>query len=66
MPRSHLTPTMLALIPIALGIPAGASAPEILVEGLLDALAERFHLRVRAVGPGEEDVHFGIPKALTG
>ncbi|MBN1476826.1 hypothetical protein JXA47_08735, partial [Candidatus Sumerlaeota bacterium] len=26
MPRSHLIPTMLALIPIALGIPAGTHA----------------------------------------
>ncbi len=50
----------------SLGLTAGASAPETLVEGLLDALAGRFTLRVQATGPGEEDVHFGIPKALTG
>jgi 4-hydroxy-3-methylbut-2-enyl diphosphate reductase len=50
----------------SLGLTAGASAPEFLVDGVLDALANRFTLRVQAAGPGEEDVHFGIPKALTG
>lgn len=49
-----------------LGITAGASAPEILVEELLDALGERFDLAVEEIRVAEENIVFSIPKALVG
>jgi 4-hydroxy-3-methylbut-2-enyl diphosphate reductase len=49
-----------------LGLTAGASAPEALIEELIAALAERFDLRIEEAGAGEEDVRFSIPKALAG
>ena len=47
-----------------LGLTAGASAPEILVQGLIEALCVRFRTQVEEVSVREEDVHFAIPKAL--
>ncbi len=47
-----------------LGITAGASAPEILVEEVLDTLRERFDLRVEEDGSIVEDVHFKLPRVL--
>ncbi|TDI68339.1 MAG: 4-hydroxy-3-methylbut-2-enyl diphosphate reductase [Alphaproteobacteria bacterium] len=49
-----------------LGLTAGASAPEVLVQGLLSALSLRFRTHVEEVSVREEDVHFSIPKALMG
>ena len=49
-----------------LGITAGASAPEILVEELVDALSRRFKTSVEEVTVKEEDVTFAIPKVLVG
>ncbi len=40
----------------SLGVTAGASAPEVLVEEVLDAFAERYHLMVETVSAAEEDV----------
>src|SRR5262249_31320292 len=40
----------------SLGITAGASAPEILVEEILDAFAQRFDLEVEAVSTADESV----------
>jgi 4-hydroxy-3-methylbut-2-enyl diphosphate reductase len=48
-----------------LGLTAGASVPELLVERLLDALAERFSLTVETVTTASEDgISFALPKAL--
>ena len=47
-----------------LGITAGASAPEVLVEEVLDAFAERFALSVETVSAAEEDMFFPLPRAL--
>jgi 4-hydroxy-3-methylbut-2-enyl diphosphate reductase len=47
-----------------LGLTAGASAPEILVQGLIEALGTRFRTQVEEVSVREEDVYFSIPKAL--
>lgn len=47
-----------------LGLTAGASAPEILVQGLIEALGMRFRTQVEEVSVREEDVYFSIPKAL--
>lgn len=48
----------------SLGVTAGASAPEVLVEELLDAFAEHFSLAVETVTAAEEDVFFPLPRAL--
>jgi 4-hydroxy-3-methylbut-2-enyl diphosphate reductase len=48
-----------------LGITAGASAPEILVESLLDALNARYQVTVEEVAPVRETVTFKLPRLLT-
>ena len=48
----------------SLGVTAGASAPEILVEEILDALSERFELSLNTVTTATEDVSFPLPRAL--
>jgi len=47
-----------------LGITAGASAPEILVEEIIDAFAERYDVSVETVSSAEEGVFFPLPRAL--
>jgi 4-hydroxy-3-methylbut-2-enyl diphosphate reductase len=47
-----------------LGITAGASAPEVLVEEILDALAKRYTLQIETVTAAEEDVFFPLPRPL--
>ena len=47
-----------------LGITAGASAPEGLVEEIIDAFAERFSVRVETVSTADESVFFPLPKDL--
>lgn len=46
------------------GITAGASAPEILVNEIIDALRERFDVTVEPVVTANEDVEFNIPRVL--
>ncbi len=48
-----------------LGITAGASAPELLVQELIEALKESYDVTVREVAVTTEDVHFSLPRALT-
>ncbi len=48
----------------SLGITAGASAPEILVEEIMDAFAERFELHVETVSTADEAVFFPLPREL--
>jgi 4-hydroxy-3-methylbut-2-enyl diphosphate reductase len=48
----------------SLAVTAGASAPEILVEEVLDAFAERFDLAVETVHTAHEDVFFPLPRQL--
>lgn len=48
----------------SLGVTAGASAPEVLVEEILDAFAERYTLHVETVTAAQEDVFFPLPRAL--
>jgi len=47
-----------------LGISAGASAPEVLVDELIDACRRRFDVKVEEVRVIEENIHFNIPKSL--
>ncbi|MEO1280980.1 MAG: 4-hydroxy-3-methylbut-2-enyl diphosphate reductase [Pseudomonadota bacterium] len=48
----------------AVGLTAGASAPEVLVEEVIDALAQRYTLTVEAVTTANETVAFNIPREL--
>ena len=48
----------------SLGVTAGASAPEILVEEILGAFSERFELTLNTVTTATEDVSFPLPRAL--
>jgi 4-hydroxy-3-methylbut-2-enyl diphosphate reductase len=48
----------------SLGVTAGASAPEILVEEVLDAFAERYDISVETVSTADENVFFPLPKEL--
>ena len=48
----------------SVGVTAGASAPEDLVEGLIAAIASRFEARVEEVRVTKEDVVFKLPRVL--
>ena len=48
----------------SLGITAGASAPEVLVEEIIDAFAERFSVSVESVSTADESVFFPLPREL--
>jgi 4-hydroxy-3-methylbut-2-enyl diphosphate reductase len=48
----------------SLAITAGASAPEILVEEIMDAFAERFDLDVETISTADEAVFFPLPREL--
>ncbi len=47
-----------------LGITAGASAPEVLVEEIIDAFAERYAVSVESVTTADESMFFPLPKSL--
>ncbi len=47
-----------------LGITAGASAPEALVEEVIDAFAARYDVSVELVSTAQEDVTFMLPRSL--
>ena len=46
------------------GVTAGASAPEVLVEGVLDALSQRFDVVAEEVETVRETVSFKLPRVL--
>jgi 4-hydroxy-3-methylbut-2-enyl diphosphate reductase len=46
------------------GLTAGASAPEMLVQGVLARLADTFALDVEEVGATRETVTFKLPRAV--
>ena len=48
----------------AVGISAGASAPEILVEEVMAAFNERYHSKVENILTIEENVTFKVPAIL--
>lgn len=50
--------------PETIGVTAGASAPEVLVQEVLDAFHERFDVKVREVDGVSEDVIFKLPRVL--
>lgn len=47
-----------------LGLTAGASAPEVLVQEVLDALKERYDVAIEEVTTATEEVVFKLPRAL--
>jgi 4-hydroxy-3-methylbut-2-enyl diphosphate reductase len=47
-----------------LGITAGASAPEVLVEEIIGAFAERYSISLETVSAASEDVFFPLPRPL--
>ena len=49
----------------SVGVTAGASAPELLVQGLIDRLAEAFDVMVEEVDTVRETVSFKLPRKLT-
>jgi 4-hydroxy-3-methylbut-2-en-1-yl diphosphate reductase len=49
-----------------IGITAGASAPEVLVQEIVDAFAQRFTLDIEIVAGAEEEVFFPLPRPLRG
>ncbi len=49
-----------------LGLTAGASAPEDLVQGVIDACRERFEVTVDMVKTADETVTFKLPRVLVG
>ena len=48
-----------------LGLTAGASAPDCLVDGVMQALSERFDIEVAEGGDVRETVVFKLPRVLT-
>ena len=48
----------------SLGITAGASAPEVLVEEIIGAFAQRYDVSVETVSAAEEAVFFPLPRPL--
>ncbi len=47
-----------------LGVTAGASAPEVLVDNIIDAFRERFDVEVETVTTAEENIAFKLPREL--
>lgn len=50
----------------SLGITAGASAPETLVDEVIEAFAQRFDIAVKASGEQRERIVFNLPRELRG
>ena len=48
-----------------LGLTAGASAPELLVQGVMAALGERFEIEVEEIATRQETVTFKLPRAIS-
>ena len=48
----------------SLAITAGASAPEMLVDEIIDAFAERYDIEVETLTTADETVFFPLPKSL--
>lgn len=48
----------------SIGVSAGASAPEILVEGVLNAFRERYDVQIERIVTAEENVSFKMPRVL--
>jgi 4-hydroxy-3-methylbut-2-enyl diphosphate reductase len=49
-----------------LGLTAGASAPELLVQEIIDACRAHFDVKVEEIRVTDENVHFNLPRVLAG
>ena len=49
-----------------LGVTAGASAPEVLVDEIIAAFGERYDTTVESVSTADEDISFKLPRELRG
>jgi len=49
-----------------LGLTAGASAPELLVQGVIAALRERYDIEIEEIATRQETVTFKLPRAIAG
>jgi 4-hydroxy-3-methylbut-2-enyl diphosphate reductase len=49
----------------SLGLTAGASAPEVLVDEVIERLRTRFDVTIREISIIKEDVHFKVPQILS-
>ncbi|HWF76338.1 MAG TPA: 4-hydroxy-3-methylbut-2-enyl diphosphate reductase [Caulobacteraceae bacterium] len=47
-----------------LGLTAGASAPELLVQGVLAALSDRYDIQIEEIATRQETVTFKLPRAI--
>ena len=47
-----------------LGVSAGASAPEQLVDEVIEAFAQRYDIKVEASGQQRESIVFNLPREL--
>ncbi len=47
-----------------LGVTAGASAPQVLVDEIIDAFKTRFETKIKTVTTAEEDIAFKLPREL--
>jgi 4-hydroxy-3-methylbut-2-enyl diphosphate reductase len=47
------------------GVTAGASAPEVLVQGVIDKLAQTFAVQLEELDAARETVSFRLPRVLT-
>ncbi len=47
-----------------LGVTAGASAPEVLIDQIIESLAARFDVTVETVTTAREAINFSLPRAL--
>ncbi|MBW6505260.1 MAG: 4-hydroxy-3-methylbut-2-enyl diphosphate reductase [Rhodobacteraceae bacterium] len=52
--------------PAAVGVTAGASAPEVLVDEVVAAFGDRFAVTLELVETAREDVEFKVPRVLRG
>ncbi len=48
----------------SVGLSAGASAPEVLINGVLDAFRERYSVEIHRIVTAEENVSFKMPRVL--
>ncbi len=48
-----------------LGISAGASAPEVLVDEIIESFEKRYQISVKSITTATEDIAFKLPKELT-
>jgi 4-hydroxy-3-methylbut-2-enyl diphosphate reductase len=47
-----------------LGLTAGASAPELLVQGVLEALSQRYEIEIEEIATRQETVTFKLPRGI--